>query len=219
MMHHWKSWTLAAGVLLVGVVSTTSVLSQQGGDCGDRWPERLICFKSSTPARAAEVNANFHQLSRWDVPVGSIVAWHKTLAGGALPAEWTECDGKTLDDPGSPLDGQVIPDLNGERLFLRGSASSGTLEDDAMQGHSHQLNVDGNKIQLLDNVHPRGRYELFQSDHFGCAGCDRGYADEFVLVDPSIGGPTQHSQAHGQPRTAAETRPANMSVVWIMRVR
>lgn len=62
------------------------------------------------------------------VPVGAIVAWHKAFANTpALPSQFVECNGQTLSDAGSVYNGQVIPDLNGGGRFLRGNATSGTM--------------------------------------------------------------------------------------------
>ncbi len=61
-----------------------------------------------------------------DVPVGGIVAWVKSLAGVPNLAEgWVECDGSVLADSQSSLNGQTIPDLNGDNRFLRGASTSG----------------------------------------------------------------------------------------------
>ena len=59
-------------------------------------------------------------------PVGSIVAWLKTLAGvpQTLPVGWKECDGSAISDADSPMNGQNTPDLNGGE-FLRGSSTTG----------------------------------------------------------------------------------------------
>jgi len=63
-------------------------------------------------------------------PVGSVIAWLKSFPGVAtLPDVWRECNGQVLSLPGSPLDGQTLPDLNGtatDKRFLRGSATSGS---------------------------------------------------------------------------------------------
>jgi len=61
-----------------------------------------------------------------DVPIGGIVSWAKTLSGVPNLAEgWVECDGAVLVDALSPLNGQTIPDLNGDNRFLRGDSASG----------------------------------------------------------------------------------------------
>ncbi len=79
--------------------------------------EGLIDSHGKSPAR------QFQGL----VPIGSIVAWHKAPAGTpGLPENFVECSGQTLIGSGSPYDGQVIPDLNGDSRHLEGSATSGT---------------------------------------------------------------------------------------------
>ena len=74
-----------------------------------------------------------------DVPIGGIVAWLKTLSGVPNLAEgWVECDGATLVDALSPLNGQTIPNLNGGNRFLRGNSTSGGTSGAAT--HNHTLN-------------------------------------------------------------------------------
>ena len=53
-------------------------------------------------------------------PVGTVTAW---LGGNTLPlpAGWQKCDGSTI--LAGPMEGQSTPDLNGEKLFLRGGSS------------------------------------------------------------------------------------------------
>jgi hypothetical protein len=70
------------------------------------------------------------------MPIGSIIAWHKSLTGvPSLPDGWVECNGGTVNDISSPLNGQAIPDLNsqvyaGDRgRYLRGGTVSGVSND------------------------------------------------------------------------------------------
>lgn len=72
--------------------------------------------------------------------VGTIVPWLKSLPGvPALPSsgEYAECNGQVIDDPMSPLDGQSLPDLNGEHRYLRGATASGARGGAAT--HNHDL--------------------------------------------------------------------------------
>ncbi len=70
-------------------------------------------------------------------PIGAILPWAKSLAGvPALPTGWVECNGQTLSDAASPLNGQVIPNLNGENRFLRGNATSGGTGGAASHYHT-----------------------------------------------------------------------------------
>lgn len=59
-------------------------------------------------------------------PIGAVMAWFKSLTGvpATLPSGWVECNGQTLSDADSPLNGRVIPNLNGDDAFLRGDATS-----------------------------------------------------------------------------------------------
>ena len=63
------------------------------------------------------------------VPIGGVIPWFKDTPGvPGLPANFVECNGQFLSDPASPLNGQLMPDINtGAQRFLRGALSSGTL--------------------------------------------------------------------------------------------
>jgi hypothetical protein len=61
------------------------------------------------------------------VPIGVPLPWLKSLSGvpQTLPDCFVECNGQTIDDEDSPLDGVMIPNLNGGNLYLRGNTTSG----------------------------------------------------------------------------------------------
>ena len=75
-----------------------------------------------------------------EFPVGTILSWVMKVDndGGEivdLPSGWIRCDGGTIphiDDGESIWAGKRVPDLNGERRFLRGGddVSVLTMEDD-----------------------------------------------------------------------------------------
>lgn len=149
-------------------------------------------------------------------PVGSIIAWHKNFSNTpSLPFGWVECNGQTLNDPSSPYHNQVIPNLNGDPnganspglsekigVFLRGGTTSGVGQNDAFQGHKHSVDPDGAlKYQY--------QYPAYTIETGGIYG---------AIANISVGNPTSDG-TNGTPRTANETRPKNMSVVWIMRVK
>ncbi len=123
------------------------------------------------------------------MPVGSIIAWHKTVFS-YLPPNWVECNGGTLTDPESPINGTSIPNLNGEGRFLRGSTASGTLQADELKSHTHNT-IAGNLTV------PKNEWHV----HADWANASEGPAD----VTTATGG--------------SETRPINMSVVWIMKIK
>ena len=146
------------------------------------------------------------------VPIGAILPWHKSLNGTpTLPVGWVECNGQTLNDTQSPLHGQVIPDLNGQALFIRGGATSGVFQADQMQSHAHldaghiHPTHDTNHVNTPANVDfSPGEYGLYLS---GTTGTGKA----------NLGNPSETTA--GAARHGSETRPVNMSMVWIMRVK
>lgn len=133
-------------------------------------------------------------LAAQDAPVGSIMAWHKSLAGTpALPTDWVECNGQVLSDPDSPYDGEAIPDLNGQARFLRGGVGSGILQLDATRMPNIPFAI--RRGGFGGSCSP-DRVETGGTANNGCPASDV----------PVIGGDS-------------ETRPVNMSVVWIIRVK
>lgn len=201
---------LTRGILLgIGVaigISTVALFSVSIGT--------LHTFSTGTPVSSSKINENFANLKTAveginDVPIGTIVAWHESLAGvPSLPTGWVRCNGQTLSDSLSPLNGQIIPNLNGQKnswnskgVFLRGSASSGTFEDDSFQGHWHEANT--RNINLT--IGYGGTLMEGQSDYTN-------------YNKPGVNGPITDG-VNGTPRFGSETRPVNMSVVWIMRMK
>ena len=75
------------------------------------------------------------------LPIGSVVAWLKSFTGTpqSLPSGWLECDGSTISDGDSPLNGQTLPDMNGNNRFLRGNTTSGTTGA-GVGNHRHTTN-------------------------------------------------------------------------------
>jgi hypothetical protein len=71
------------------------------------------------------------------VPVGAIIAWHKNWPAPALPPEFLECNGQTISDAESPLNGSAVPDLNATHCFLRGHTVSG--DTGGAETHSHTI--------------------------------------------------------------------------------
>lgn len=80
------------------------------------------------------------------VPVGTILPWNKSTPGTpALPDEFVECNGQTISDAGSPLNGQAMPNLNGNgglQRFLRGGPVSGI--SGGAETHTHTGVTDNN---------------------------------------------------------------------------
>lgn len=155
----------------------------------------------ATPAAGLEVydtTANLKMVfngTRWlevgSAPIGTIQAWHGSLPGvPTLPWGWVLCGGQTLADAESPLNGQVITNLNGGvGYFLRGGATSGTLQ---------AATAIGDRTAFANNV--------------AIGGAD--YVDSSAAWNQYGTGNNQ-----GATITYYAVRPINMSVRWIMRVK
>lgn len=183
-------------------------------------------------AQSAEIRHDVGFLST--LPLGSIIAWHRDLLEPAvvsLPPGWVECNGQTLDDPESPFHGNIIPNLNlvdrddplaGHEggAFLRGAPQSGAFQQDQLQshthrdaGHAHPRNPEGRAERVL--IVPDEKGDAHQSE--GGDGNSVGVGALTGEGRARLGNPT--ASGAGAPRHGAETRPVNMSVIWIMKVR
>lgn len=79
------------------------------------------------------------------MPIGTIIAWvnkpyndSEASESVDLPDGWMRCDGSTITHP-SIWAGKQTPDLNGEKLFLRGGSDKEVyfMEEDQIQQHEH----------------------------------------------------------------------------------
>ncbi len=151
-----------------------------------------------------------------DAPIGSILAWHKNFASTPpLPDGWAECNGQTVSDVDSPYSGQNLPNLNGEARFLRGATSSGTLQNDQLQAHKH---TDSGHSHLF--TRPRwfsNETTSGDSMFYGQTGAADNHDSWTNTGQAQIGDPVTSSG--GSVRYGSETRPSNMSVVWIMKIK
>ena len=173
-------------------------------------------------------------------PLGTILAWvMKPTAGSGnwteLPDGWVRCDGSVIPHP-SIWAGELTPDLNHARRFLRGGPDSSmlTLEEDQLQDHKHVFSDPGHYHGVTDPGHYHSYNDEVNENHYHDAGCggscgraDRannkdnsrttGHKSTGISVDSqstgvSVTGVTS-SYRHG-----SETRPKNMNVIYIMRV-
>lgn len=84
----------------------------------------------------------FQGLKASVVPIGGIIAWNKSFTGvPSLPAGFLECDGSVISDADSPLDGETLPDLNGDNRFLRGNSTS--TDTGGSDTHNHSIEAPG----------------------------------------------------------------------------
>ena len=155
---------------------------------------------TSNPSKKLEVNGAISGFGI--VPVGSIIAWHKSFPNTPpLPEGWVECNGQRILDTESPYYNLYVPNLNGEGRFLRGSNTSGVNQSDQIRAHDHVTHAAGpiNGQFYLSN--DNDAYSWGQGSHnFG------------AISHPDTDFRTGMTGGD-------ETRPINMSVVWIMRIK
>jgi len=70
-------------------------------------------------------------------PIGAVIGWAKSFTSvPSIPQGWKECDGTSISDSESPMNGQVAPSMNsGTQRFLRGADTSGGTG--GAETHSH----------------------------------------------------------------------------------
>jgi hypothetical protein len=115
-------------------------------------------------------------------------------------------------------DGVTIPNLNGNpgganspgqatqvQMFLRGGLTSGTGQTDAFQGHKHNAEDIANNLIALFGV------TMLTTTAPGTNGGT--YLSSVKTSTPIT------DETNGTPRIGSETRPVNMSVVWIIKVK
>ena len=94
-----------------------------------------------------------------EVPIGTIIAWVLKVDKGSdgnisdLPDGWMRCDGDVIPSK-SIWAGQRVPDLNGERRFLRGGDDKDMLkmENDQVLQHTHDV-VDPGHVHTSTDTH------------------------------------------------------------------
>jgi len=130
-------------------------------------------------------------------PIGSVVSWLKNYTNTpSLPDGWVECDGSTLSDSDSVYNGQVIPDLNGDERFLKGSSTSGT--EGGTTNHRHQWHESAAGVGW--DTHS------VDGQTWNSAGNLVSEAD-------------RHNTDFYTNTASSDPRPPFYSVVWIMRVK
>ena len=130
------------------------------------------------------------------------------------------CDGSTIPHHnGSVWAGQRVPDLNGERRFLRGGADQDvlSLEEDQMEDHGHTVSDPGHTHSYDDNYTSASKCPAYEDQgpgdgHGWAANC------AFPSTSASSASGISVTEVNSSNRRGAETRPRNMNIIWIIRV-
>ena len=167
------------------------------------------------------------------MPVGTILSWVMKVDknGGhysELPPGWMYCDGSEIQAP-SEWAGKRVPDLNGERRFLRGGPEENVLnlEDHQMQDHAHGID---HTITLHDPGHHHSYRKVPEEetkvsgglvgnevyDWHGPSNYDTTDISTGITVSSSVDG--LGIKGDNGFNYGDETRPKNMNVMFIIRV-
>jgi len=133
------------------------------------------------------------------VPIGGIIAWMKSISGvPALPGEFVECNGGTVSDAASPINGQTIPTLNsGTNRMLRGNTTSGSTGG----ADTHTLSIPEMPAHTHTSREPSDRTNSSTGGNTPYDGYD-------TNATSSTGGGGAHNNL-----------PGYTEVVWIMRIK
>lgn len=149
-------------------------------------------FGSGDVISATQMNQNFEAVN---VPSGAIMAFYRLSETCPEEKGWIKADGNN-----------GTPDLRG--VFIRGIDSGtgrdevrtmGTYQPDAFQGHWHH-------IEMENDWSDGGGYLKPYPD----AGRGTTMSDKWVRQAINDG-------THGEPRTANETRPKNVALLYCMK--
>lgn len=140
------------------------------------------------------------------VPIGSIVAWHGNMGGvPTLPDGWVECNGGTVSDAASPMNGQAIPNLNASTTSSSGDASRGRF----LRGHTTS--------GLFQNDQTNNLSQIEVDDDDGGCQCNR-TLDDAGNWTGWIGSKRADDRLRFR-HSGVENRVTNMSVIWIIRIK
>ncbi len=154
------------------------------------------------------------------VPVGSVISWYGNSA--SIPSGWKLCDGSTISDPASPLNGRSSPSLSGK--FIRGTtgdvtttlpsggSDTQTLTQAQMPVHAHGVNDPGHSHKAYHNLAQSGATAIY-------AIANEGINSPFQTVHGTVPSTTGISINNAGGGQSFSTVPSYVGLVFIMRVK
>jgi hypothetical protein len=80
-----------------------------------------------------------HKHEAASVPIGSVISWWRPDSSVPIPDGYRACDGSMIDDPESPYDGHVLPDLTNR--FVLGVVPEDVGAQGGSASHGHSVSV------------------------------------------------------------------------------
>lgn len=135
-------------------------------------------------------------------PVGSILAFYDFNGVATFDLTiWNYCDGSVINSPGSPIDGQTLPDLSGRYIVGFGTDGGGDIgtapfatapvgsansvldltHTHTVNAHSHTVNNHSHTIGN-DGIHAHTGLTGVISDNTGFAGATQAIVDDDGVV-------------------------------------
>lgn len=129
-----------------------------------------------------------------------------------LPPNVVECDGRTISEARSILNGRTLDDLNGGGYFLRAGDTAGVVQADQVKNHGHSAGT------FAAAAH---KHRLAAGPGIGNLAVDNGSNGDVALGGfTSDTGPLAVAGTSGDPTVGGgtETRPKNVSHVFVIRL-
>jgi hypothetical protein len=166
---------MAVGPLIIGrnaALSKTVTLTPNAAQAANFG----LIFPSALPSATQSIvvdssgNMSFGSTSTvtGNIPLGGIIATFPNLTGAYSTAATTTadsagfvlCQGQTIADATSPMNGQVVPNINNS-IFIRGNTTAGTSGGASTASHNHDI----------QHVH-QALYVFTDNNMFGLASVD-----------------------------------------------
>jgi microcystin-dependent protein len=227
-------------------IVTPSGTTTNWGTIDDIVPSNGIVYKTATVPPSGLTSSTVYQLAgtpaqvaSWDgngnpvavtassllnavVPSGAVLPFAYNVTSGTAPSGWLVCDGSIYTVAAYPVLGTLLGNTYGgsagtfavpnlEGLFIRGAnsrtiggvtytpASIGTSQTDSFQGHYHNpLSGTGSFVTSTNTT------TIFTGTGFGS-------------YTATTGSPVTDG-TNGTPRTASETRPINLAMVYCIKI-
>lgn len=158
------------------------------------------------------------------IPIGGLMPSLHALYGMPLPHGWVACNGQVLVDADSPINGETIPDLNGEAATVIGAAAGlGTF----VGSNANMINVanlpTNSFVSSSDGLHTHshdratGNMANVQLLPLGAAMVQT--LSQTPTPGTNTGAHTHTTQLNAGPQTPLDNRQRSLRVRWIMRVK
>lgn len=158
------------------------------------------------------------------IPIGGLMPSLHALYGTPLPYGWVACNGQVLVDADSPINGETIPDLNGEAATVIGAAAGLGTFVGANTNTISVANLPTNSFVSSSNglhTHNQDRAtgNTANAQLLGLGSPLIETITQTSVAGTATGAHTHTTQLNAGPQTALDNRQRSLRVRWIMRVK